>query len=155
MNIPCCGGFLFPMQCDVYYAIESQNKYGKIEKDWQLDGSRSCSLYAPDDNTNDNNFQYDDKKFYRMETTLYGRFKQDIRIGLDGQYHPLSHVLVTNIRGNDGVYFYETNGNYVGKPTVYEISMVQPAIGPFGKVDYFKIVANRSDTQELNDLVAC
>jgi hypothetical protein len=66
----------------------------------------------------------------------------------------LSHILITNIRGADGLVFYETNGDWIGKPTVYEISMAQPYMGAFGKVEYFKMFIQRSDTQELNEVAS-
>lgn len=146
------------MKCDVYYAAETQDQYGKIQKKWTYDMTEDCSFYTLGDTSNNDNFNYDDKKFYRMETMLYGRVKTDIRQASDGLYYPPSHILITNIRGancNDDVFFYETNGDFVGKPTVFEIKMVQPFIGPFSNVEYFKIQLERSDTQELNASVAC
>lgn len=153
-----CVSPFFQMKCDVYYATESQDKYGKVQKKWVYDMTEDCSFYTLGDTSNDDNFTYDDKKFYRMETMLYGRVKTDIRKTSSGLFYPLSHILITNIRGgncNDEVFFYETNGDYVGKPTIFEIKMVQPFIGPFSTVEYFKIQLERSDTQELNSSVAC
>lgn len=151
-----CVSPFFQMDCDVYYATESQDKYGKIEKKWQFDMVEQCSFYTLGDESNNENFTFDDKKFYRLETMLFGRVRTDIRQASDGKYYPLSHILITNIRGancNDQVFFYETNGGYEGKPTIFEIKMVQPFIGPFGSIEYFKIQLERSDTQELNEYV--
>ena len=145
------------MNCDVYYATESQDKYGKVTKKWQFDMTEQCSFYTLGDESNNENFSFDDKKFYRLETMLFGRVRSDIRQDSNGLYHPMSHILITNIRGgncNNSVFFYETNGDYEGKPTIFEIKMVQPYIGPFGSVEYFKIQLERSDTQELNK-IAC
>lgn len=150
----CCPSPIFPMQCDVYYASETQDKYGKVFKNWQFDESRSCSFFTIDDTSNNNNFQYDDKKFYRLETGLTGRMQDDIRKSSDGRLFPLTHILITNIRKSENLYFYETNGDWIGEPTVFEISMAQPYIGPFGNVEYFKMYLNRSDTQELNEVAA-
>lgn len=153
-----CGNPFFPMKCDVYYANESQDKYGKVRKSWQLDGTVLCSFYTRDDDTNNNNFSYDDKKLYRLETTLFGRVQSDIRQSFSGMLYPVSHILITNIRSggcnDETLYFYETNMEYETTPTIFEIVMSQPYIGPFGKVDYFKMQLQRSDTQELNELVA-
>lgn len=150
---PCSSPF-FPMRCDVYYAVESQDKYGKINKSWQFDGTVNCSFYAMNDDSNKDNFQYDDKKFYRMETTLMGRMKTDVRQSSDGKFFPISNVLITNVRAGceeDSPLYYETNGGYEGKPTVFEVIMVQPFIGPFNKPDYFRMQIQRSDTQELTE----
>ena len=153
-----CSSLFFTMNCDLYYASESQDQYGKIDKSWAIDSVEPCSFYTIGDTSNDDNFSFEDKKFYKLETMLYGRFKKDPRKGSDGLFHPLSHILVTNIRGtncNEETFFIETNGNYEGRPTVFEIKTCQPFIGPFGTVEYYKIQLERSDTQELNDIVAC
>ena len=150
-----CNSLFFQMKCDIYYATESQDKYGKIDKSWVFDMTEDCSFYTLGDVSNANNFTFDDGKFYRLETMLYGRFRTDPRQALDGSYHPLSHILVTNIRGgtcNDEVFFVETNEGYEGKPTIYEIKTCQPFVGPFNTVEYYKIQLERSDFQELDDL---
>lgn len=147
-----CTNILFPMRCDVYYAMETQDKYGAVEKHWQLDGTINCSFYPLNDDTNDDNFSYDDKKFFRMTTILSGRVKNDIRKSSSGLFFPLSHILVTNVRaGNceDCLLYYETNGDYAGEPTVFELRMVQPFVGPMNKPDYFRVQLERSDTQVI------
>jgi hypothetical protein len=153
-----CNSLFFQMKCDIYYATEDQDKYGKVNKKWTFDLSQDCSFYTLGDKSNDDNFTFDDQKFYKMETMLYGRSKKDIRVDSSGLYHPLSHILIANIRGNTcntDTFFFETNGDYVGKPTIFEIKMVQPYIGPFSTVEYYKVHLERSDTQELNELAQC
>ena len=153
-----CNSLFFQMKCDVYYATEDQDKYGKVVKKWSYDMTEDCSFYTLGDQSNNDNFNFDEQKFFRMETMLYGRLKTDIRIDSSGLYHPLSHILITNIRGgtcNDEVFFFETNGDYIGKPTIFELKMVQPFIGPFSTVEYYKVQLERSDTQELNEVVSC
>ena len=153
-----CSGPFFQMQCDVYYASETQDDYGAMKKRWTYDQSPRCSFYTLGDESNNQNFTFDDKKFYRMETMVFGRIKNDIRKDSSGLYHPVSHILITNIRGlgcNNELFFYETDGDYAGTPTIFEIKMVQPYIGPFASIEYFKMQLERSDTQELNEIVAC
>lgn len=143
---------IFPMRCDVYYATEQQDKYGKVEKIWSIDNSLPCSFYTLNDMSNNDNFDFDDKKFYRLETMLVGRTKNDLRKASDGSYHPVSHILITNIRAaccNDELFFYETNGGYEAVPTIYEVKSIQPYIGPYNNIEYYKIQLERSDTQEL------
>jgi hypothetical protein len=138
------------MQCDIYYATETQDDFGKITKKWTFDMIEPCSFYTLGDKSNDNNLTFEDKKFLKMENMLYGRFQTDPRQALDGSFHPISHILVTNIRGvtcNTDPFFVETNGTYVGKPTLYEVKTCQPFIGPFNSVEYFKIQLERSDHQ--------
>lgn len=141
---------LFPMRCDVYYATETQDALGKVNKTWILDESRPCSFYTLNDMSNNDNFDFDDKKFYRLETMLIGRTKGDLRMSSDGAFYPASHILITNIRAsccNDEVFFVETNGGYEATPTVYEPKMIQPYIGPYNNIEYYKIQLERSDTQ--------
>lgn len=153
-----CSSLFFQMKCDVYYAVEAQGKHGSIEKRWEFDSTSPCSFYTIGDKGNDNNFTFDDSRFYRLETMLYGRLKADPRKSSAGLFYPLSHILLTNIRSgtcNDEVFFVETNGSYESVPTIYEIKTCQPYIGPFNTIEYYKIQLERSDTQELNERVAC
>ncbi len=157
-----CSSLFFQMQSDIYYAVEQEDKYGKIKKEWFFDMIEPCSFYTLGDQSNNNNFTFmndtDMDQFWKLETMLYGRFKSDPRKSSDGSYFPLSHILVTNIRGsscNEETFFIETNGGYVGRPTIFEIKTCQPFVGPFNTVEYYKIQLERSDTQELNDLVPC
>lgn len=153
-----CSSLFFQMQCDIYYAIESQDLYGGIDKKWEYDMVEPCSFYTLSDKSNSSNFTYDDDRFYKLETMLYGRFQSDPRKSSTGQYFPLSHILVTNVRAsgcNDESFFIETNGDYEGSPTVFELKTCQPFVGPFNTVEYYKIQLERSDIQGLNNRVEC
>jgi len=153
-----CSSLFFQMQCDIYYAIESQDLYGGIDKKWEYDVVEPCSFYTLSDKSNSNNFTYDDNRFYKLETMLYGRFQSDPRKSSTGQYFPLSHILVTNVRAsgcNDESFFIETNGDYEGSPTVFELKTCQPFVGPFNTVEYYKIQLERSDIQGLNNRDQC
>lgn len=148
-------GLFFQMDCDVYYAQDIQNEYNEVVKQWEFDATRPCSFYPFGDQNNQ--FAFEDKVFDKMQTAIFGRFKDDIRKASDGVYHPLSHILVTNIRGatcETDMFFIESNGNYVGEPTIFEIKSFQPFIGPFNRPDYYKTQLNRSDRQVLNNAVS-
>lgn len=143
---------LFPMRCDVYYAYETQDSFGKVNKNWVMDETVPCSFYTLNDMSNNDNFDLDDKKFYRLETMLIGRTKRDIRVSTEGVYYAPSHILITNIRAsccNDEVFFIETSGGYEGTPTIYEPKMIQPYIGPYNSIEYYKIQLERSDSQVI------
>lgn len=147
-----CKSPFFQMECDLYYATETQDKYGKMDKVWSFDMTEKCSFYTLGDKSNDDNFSFEDDKFFKLETMLYGRFATDPRQDSNGLYHPLSHILVTNIRGatcNTETFWVETNGDYVGKPTIFEIKTCQPFVGPFNTIEYWKIQLERSDRQEM------
>lgn len=151
MGLLGCSSPFFQMQCDIYFANEIQDKYGKVEKRWMLDHTQRGSFYTLGDKNNYDNFSLEDKRFYKLETMLYGRVQDDPRKDSSGFYHPLSHVILTNVRGgtcSDTTFWVETNGDYVGKPTIFEIKTCQPFVGPFNRVEYWKIQLERSDTQE-------
>lgn len=148
-----CSNMFFPMKCDIYYARETQNNYGKIEKHWEYDQTKPCSFYTMADESNFQNFSFDDKKFFRLETMLFGRVKTDIRKDSAGLYHPHSHILITNIRGGsceEELLFFETDDQFQAVPTIFEIKMVQPFVGVFSTTEYYKVQLERSDTQELD-----
>jgi hypothetical protein len=141
------------MHVDIYYAVEEQDSYGKMTKKWLLDRTEHCSIFSISDKANDENFTFDTnrggKEFFKLETMLYGRTQTDIRKASDGVYHPVSHILVKNIRGleTDPSFFIETVGGYVGQPTIYEIKANQPYVGPFNNIEYYKVQLERSDIQ--------
>ena len=154
-----CSSLFFQMECDIYYASESQDEYGGVDKKWEWDMVEPCSFYTLSDKNNSNNFTYDDNRFYRLETMLYGRFKTDPRQSSTGLYYPLSHILVSGIRASGQcqgeTFFIETDGDYVGEPTVFEVKSCQPFIGPFNTVEYYKIQLERSDIQGVRNNAAC
>jgi hypothetical protein len=141
----------------VYYSLETQDDYGKMVKTWFFDRTEHCSIFSISDRSNDENFTFNSANndiFFKLETMLYGRTQTDLRKSLIGEYHPLSNILIKNIRGleTDDSFFIETVGGFIGTPTIYEIKANQPYVGPFNSVDYYKIQLERSDIQ--GDLVA-
>ena len=150
----CCDSMLFPMRFDIYYAIESQEPSGKMKKTWVFDGTRACSFYAPNDEKNDENADLA-RRFFKLGSVLAGMVPKDPRQDSTGLYHPQTHILITNIRGDNGAYWIEPDGQYVGSPTIFEMRTCQPFIGPFGKVDYWNLYLERSDDQEMYDHVYC
>lgn len=140
------------MKCDVYYASDTQDKFGAMVKTWTMDRSVDCELYMIDRIADRNNFTFDDPEFYRINNLLRGRTQQDLRKSAMGEYHPLSHIAVTNVRttGCDEADVYiSTNGEYVGKPIVYAVSAHNPFIGPFGTVEFYKTSLKRADDQGI------
>lgn len=144
----------FPMLCDLYYASEKQDKYGKIEKKWVFTDTIQCSFFTLNDELrNSDKFGTSQEQFFELESRILGRSITDIRSTKDGQFFPMTHILVTNIRSSscsDELFFRETNGGYEAVPTIFEPSSIQPYIGAFNRIEYYKIVLSRSDIQELS-----
>lgn len=152
-----CINPFFPMQCDIYYATEDQDKYGTINKKWVFGHTLDCALYNPDDKKAED-FKFEDQKFYMLDGFAVGRTKKDPRKSDVESFYPMSHILITNIRGkncSDELFFYESTETYEQKPTIFELRSCQPYVGPYSTIEYFKLVLQRSDTQELNDVVSC
>jgi hypothetical protein len=137
--------FVYPLLVDIYYPVVEQGAYGNVKKQWILDRSVACSFSSsgtsgkeevtPNVNITKNNI-------------LLGRVRADIRIGSSNSRNAITNVLLTNIRtaGEDAIYV-ETSGPRDGRSTIFEIATSEPIVGPFGNVEYHKIVLRRSENQ--------
>lgn len=141
--------FIYPMLCDVYYPIVGQNVYGQIKKDWVFDKTIATNA------TPVGSLQEDEVRpqfLLQFENLLLGRVRSDIRISSNGDENAITNVLVTNIRTAGGELIYrETSGERTGRGTIYELASQEPIMGPFGAVDYYKIVLRRTENQGVND----
>jgi hypothetical protein len=83
-----------------------------------------------------------------MDVVLLGRTKKDVRIMLSESKQSITNVIITNIRTHSNVPVYlETAGPRSGKSTIFEIASNEPIVGPFGDIDYYKLVIRRSENQ--------
>jgi len=65
--------------------------------------------------------------------------------------YSITNIIITNIRDNQGNAIYsESAGPRKGQSTIFEVSTSNPIVGPFGKVDYYKLVISRSDNQAVD-----
>lgn len=137
--------FTFPMEADVFHPIVEQGALGNVKKTWILDRSVACSL-----NPAGTAFKEDVKPNVNItqDGLLLGRVKQDIRISDRDSNNSITNVIVTNIRDkNCNQIYLETSGPRAGKPTLFEVATNEPFMGPFGNVEYFKIILRRSENQ--------
>jgi hypothetical protein len=137
--------FAFPMQADVYYPIVEQGTYGNIKKQWILDRTIACSFstggsaFKEEVSTNVN---------ITKDQLLVGRTQSDVRISERESRNSITNIILTNIRDSSGNILYsETDGVRSGKGTIYEVATQEPFIGPFGNVEYHKLVIRRSENQ--------
>ena len=141
--------FMYPMIADVYHPIVEQNVYGQITKNWGFDRTIVISL-----NPVGSAFEEEVKPkiFVQYENMLLGRVKNDIRIGKDGTNNSITNVLITNIRNCSGELIYkETSGQREDRGTIYEIATMEPLVGPFGNIEYYKILVRRAENQGVDD----
>lgn len=137
--------FVYPLLGDVYHPIVSQGAYGNMERTWVLDKTVACNFspagtaYAEDVKPNVK---------INTENHLIGRTRVDLRLGSEDGRYSITNVIIANIRTKEGVSVYnETVGPRAGRSTVYEIATQDPIVGPFGNVEYYKVIIRRSENQ--------
>lgn len=137
--------FLYPLVADVYYPIISQSAYGDLNKRWIVDKTVACSFMP---GSRKSTPQVNAEIELIQDEILLGRTRCDLRISSTSDKNSITNVLLTNIRDKDGNYVYvETSGIRNGKPTLFEVASNQPIVGPFGKVDYYRVLIRRSENQ--------
>lgn len=147
----CCPetDFMYPMKADIYYPVISQTDYGQATKKWVLD--RVIILNA----TPVGGAGQEDIKpeiFLQYENKLVGRVKEDPRMSTSNGSNAITNILVANIRNaQDTLIYKETAGVRAGRGTIYELGTVEPMTGPFGSVDYYKMLLRRAENQTVGD----
>lgn len=140
--------FAFPMQADIYHPIVEQGSYGNVKKTWILDRTIACS-FAPAGTA------FKEEIVANVNITqdkiLLGRAKTDIRVSSLDAANSITNVIITNIRDkNCNEIYTETVGPRAGKSTIFEIATQDPFSGPFGNVEYYKLVIRRSENQAVD-----
>jgi hypothetical protein len=136
------------MQADVYHPIVEQGVYGEVKKTWILDRTIACS-FAPAGTA----FKEEVMPNINItqEKLLLGRCKTDIRISSLESKNAVTNVIITNIKDkNCNPIYIETSGPRSGKSTIFEIAAQDPFAGPFGNVEYYKLVIRRSENQAVD-----
>jgi hypothetical protein len=137
------------MKADIYYPIITQTEYGQASKEWIFDrvivlnatpvGGLGKEEVAP-------------AAFLQYENKLIGRVKKDPRISSNESNNAVTNILLANIRNADDELIYkETAGPRSGRGTIYELGTVEPMTGPFGTVEYFKMLLRRTENQTVGD----
>jgi hypothetical protein len=133
------------MLADVYYPIVDQGPYGNVQKNWIHDKTIACSFTSAG-----SAFKEDIKPNVNItqDTIMLGRTKADIRFSSKNNQNSITNVLVTNIKNKDlNEIYVETAGPRAGKSTLFEVATVEPFTGPFGEVEYYRVVLRRSENQ--------
>jgi hypothetical protein len=137
--------FMFPMQAEIYYPKAEQTAFGNVTKQWNLDRKIACSFTPAGTAFKEEVVANIDLK---QDALLIGRSRADLRFSSLGQGHALTDIVITNITDTSGNELYvETAGPRSGKSTIFEIATIQPFSGPFGKVEYYKVIIRRSENQ--------
>ena len=136
---------IFPMIADIYYPIVDQGAYGNVQKTWIHDKTISCNF-----NSAGTAWKEDIKPNANItqDSIMLGRAKSDIRFSSKDDQNSITNIIITNIKDKHSNELYvETAGPRAGKSTLFEVATVEPFIGPFGSVEYYKIVVRRSENQ--------
>ena len=137
--------FVYPMLADVYYPIVDQGAYGNVKKQWVLDRTIACNFAPTGQSAGE---EVKPNVNITKENLLLGRTKKDLRVSESNTRNSVTNVILTNIRTpqQEDVYL-ETSGPRNGKSTIYEIAATEAIVGPFGNVEYYKVVLRRSENQ--------
>jgi len=140
--------FTYPLLADIYYPVVEVGGYGNLKKQWVLDKTVACffnaagSKYKQDVGTEAN---------INLDNSIIGRLRNDPTQSSTESLYSITNIVVTNIRGNDGKLIYnESAGPRSGNATLFEIATLNPIVGPFGKVEYYKVILRRSENQAVD-----
>lgn len=140
--------FMFPLLADVYYPVVEQGGYGNMKKQWVLDRTIACALNpsgrkSKEDITPSVNVIIDN--------SLFGRTKTNILQSTSGAGVSATNVIITNIRDANGTIIWdESSGPRAGKPTLYEVATFTAIAGPFGGIEFYRLVVRRSENQAVD-----
>lgn len=141
--------FMYPMLADIYYPIISQGNYGEIEKSWIFDRTIACNASTVGGAGTE---EIKPEVFFQHENKLVSRSRTDIRISSNEAKEAKTNVLITNIRSSSGELIYkETAGPRSGRGTIYEVATLEPFVGPFGNIEYYKMLWRRTENQAVGD----
>jgi hypothetical protein len=137
--------FIYPLLADVYYPIVEQSAYGNVKKQWILDKTLACNFSSAGTAWKE---EVQPNVNITKDVVLIGRTRSDIRISKLDASNAITNVIVTNIRDASGNLVYlETAGVRSGKATIFEIASQEPVVGPFGSIEYHKLIIRRSENQ--------
>jgi hypothetical protein len=137
--------FAFPMQADIYHAITTSDAFGAQIKRWVPDRTVACSFASAGSAFKE---EVVPNVNITINQVLVGRTKTDPRISSYDK-EGITSVVITNIKDATGAnVFIETTGKRKSESTIFEIATIQPYIGPFGSIEYYKILLKRSESQD-------
>jgi hypothetical protein len=140
--------FIFPMCMDIFYPIVEQGSLGNVKKQWVHDRTVACSLSPAGSAFKE---EVTPTVNIKQELLIIGRLKTDIRISSRDNNNAITNVITSNIKDRSGRSIYnETAGPRSGKPTIFEVATIEPFVGPFGSIEYYKIVLRRSENQAVD-----
>ena len=140
--------FMYPLLMDIYYPIIETGAYGNLKKQWVLDQSVAC-FFNPAGRKFKEDVNSDPK--IDIDNSIVGRVRTDITSSTRNDQFSLTNIIIANIRDRNGNMIYnESSGPRSGLSTVWEVATLNPIVGAFGTVDYYKLVLRRSENQAVD-----
>lgn len=141
--------FLYPMLADVYYAIITQNEYGKAVKDWVFDRTITCNAQPITKRTQE---EISPAVFLQSDGKLIARSRTDIRTSTKNTNTSITNILITNVRlPGDNIVYRETAGIRNGRGTIFEVATLEPFVGGLQSIEYYYMMWRRSENQTVED----
>jgi hypothetical protein len=138
---------IYPMQADIFYPEVSQGAYGNVSKAWMKDRTLVCSLGPAGSRFRE---ELTPNVDISIESLLVGRFKEDIRFSKDDRGKAMTNIVISNVKGRNCEEIYvEPAGPRKNQSTIFEVATVTPHVGPFGKVEYYRVILRRSENQSV------
>jgi hypothetical protein len=136
--------FTYPLLADVYYPIVETGAYGNTKKTWVLDRTIAC-FFNPAGRKTKEDVGVESK--IDLDNLVIGRVKNDLSQSSNDSYS-ITNIIIANIRDSSGNSIYnESAGIRKGSSTIFEIASLNPVVGPFGKIEYYKTLIRRSENQ--------
>ena len=136
--------FTYSLLADIYYPIVETGAYGNSKKTWVLDRTIAC-FFNPASRKTKEDVNSENK--LELDNLLIGRARSDLTKSTNDSYS-VTNIIVANIRDRSGNFIYnESAGIRKGNSTIFEIASFNPIVGPFGNIEYYKILLRRSENQ--------
>lgn len=141
--------FMYPMLADVYYAIITQNEYGKAVKEWVFDRTITCNAQQMTTRLQE---EMAPAVFLQSDGKLKARSKIDVRTSTNQENNNLTNILITNVRfPGDELVYRETAGVRSGRGTIFEVATLEPFIGGLQSIEYYYMMWRRSENQTVGE----
>jgi hypothetical protein len=148
MGILDCG-FLYSMQLTIAYSTLRQTELGKIEHNWETN-QQTLRGYANVMGTVDLKPLRAERE-YLYKKQLNARTKVDPRIDAQGNYHPITEMLVLDITADGKSLWTHDQAELAGRPLLHDVLSVEPFVNPWNEIEYYKLLLTRSENQHLED----
>lgn len=135
---------LYPMTADLYYAETKQNAFGTMEKTWVYNRTIDCSaISALADKTLTGELRTQGA-FFNYNSDIAFRTNENIQKNKTGRHHPITEILITNIKDQAGNQVW-IEGEDI--KTQYEVQSFVPSYDAFHTVDFYRGYLTRSQKQ--------